>query len=60
MNDDDDQPLGYWGESGVIKPGLISELRKKEYIDEDGCRYFRVTNSFFAKHSKKYKSADGN
>lgn len=29
MNDGDDQPLGYWGENGVIKPGIISELLKK-------------------------------
>ncbi len=58
MNDGDDQPLGYWGECGVIKPGVISELMKKEYIDEDGCRYFRVTNSSFVKYREKHKSAD--
>ncbi|MEG5333739.1 DUF6402 family protein [Enterobacter ludwigii] len=56
MNDGDDQPLGYWGECGVIKPGVISELMKKEFIDEDGCRYFRITNSSFVKYRGKYKS----
>lgn len=56
MNDGDDQPLGYWGEKGVIKPGVMSELLKKEYIDEDGCRYFRVTNSSFVRYREKYKS----
>lgn len=55
MNDGDDQPLGYWGENGVIKPGIISELLKKEYIDEGDCRYFRVTNSSFVRYREKYK-----
>lgn len=58
MNDGDDQPLGYWGECGVIKPGVISELMKKEFIDEDGCRYFRITNSSFVKYRGKYKSTN--
>lgn len=55
MNDGDDQPLGYWGEKGVIKPGVMSELLKKEYIDEDGCRYFRVTNSSFVSTGRNIK-----
>lgn len=58
MNDGDDQPLGYWGECGVIKPGVISELMKKEFIDEDGCRYFRITNSSFVKYREKYKNTN--
>ncbi|WP_426712929.1 DUF6402 family protein [Cronobacter muytjensii] len=56
MNDGDDQPLGYWGEKGVIKPGVMSELLKKEYIDEGGCRYIRVTNSSFVRYREQYKS----
>lgn len=56
MNDGDDQLLGYWGEKGVIKPGVMSELLGKEYLDEDGCRYFRVTNSSFVRYRGKYKS----
>ncbi|MFO3839843.1 DUF6402 family protein [Klebsiella grimontii] len=56
MNDGDDQLLGYWGEKGVIKPGVMSELLGKEYLDEDGCRYFRVTNSSFVRYREKYKS----
>ncbi|WP_336998681.1 DUF6402 family protein [Leclercia sp. M50] len=55
MNDGDDQPLGYWGENGVIKPGVISELLKKEYIDEGDSRYFRVTNTSFVSYREKYK-----
>lgn len=58
MNDGDDQTLGYWGECGVIKPGVISELMKKEFIDEDGCRYFRITNSSFVKYREKYKNTN--
>ena len=58
MNDGDDQPLGYWGECGVIKPGVISELMKKEFIDEDGCRYFRITNSSFVKYRGANKTGD--
>lgn len=56
VNDGDDQPLGYWGENGVIKPGVISELLQKEYIDDDDCRYFRVTNSSFVRYREKYKN----
>ncbi|HFT0829704.1 DUF6402 family protein [Klebsiella pneumoniae] len=56
MNDGDDQPLGYWGENGVIKPGVISELLQKEYIDDDDCRYFRFTNSSFVRYREKYKN----
>lgn len=56
MNDGDDQPLGYWGENGVIKPGVISELLQKEYIDDDDRRYFRVTNSSFVRYREKYKN----
>lgn len=55
MNDGDDQALGYWGENGVIKPEVISELLKKEYIDEGDSRYFRVTNPSFVSYREKYK-----
>lgn len=56
MNDGDDQPLGYWGFKGVIKPGIISELTRRAYIDEGGDRYFRVTNSSFVNYRKNQKA----
>ncbi|QBX80455.1 DUF6402 family protein [Citrobacter tructae] len=55
MNDGDDQPLGYWGFKGVIKPNLISGVMNKDYIDNDDDRYFRVTNSAFVNYREKYK-----
>ena len=56
MNDGHDQPLGYWGFKGVIKPGPVTEYKKEAYIDKDGERYYRVSNSSFVDYRKKQKS----
>ena len=40
----------------LFRSGVMSELLEKEYLDEDGCRYFRVTNSSFVRYREKYKS----
>ncbi|MFZ4833756.1 DUF6402 family protein [Rouxiella sp. Mn2063] len=53
MNDGDDQPLGYWGWEGVIKPGVISELFEKQKITQDSKDYYRVTNNSFVKYRNK-------
>ncbi|MFP2315246.1 hypothetical protein [Enterobacter ludwigii] len=31
---------------------------KKEFIDEDGCRYFRIANSSFVKYRGTNKTGD--
>ncbi|EPD3289587.1 DUF6402 family protein [Cronobacter sakazakii] len=33
-NDGDDQPLGYWGWHGVIKPSLINELFESKVVSK--------------------------
>ncbi|MGE4802439.1 DUF6402 family protein [Yersinia hibernica] len=58
MNDGDDQPLGYWGWGGVIKPSIVSEFLERESIKDDGENYYRVTNNSFVKYREKYKSSD--
>ncbi|WP_168404147.1 DUF6402 family protein [Erwinia amylovora] len=58
INDGDDQLLGYWGSNGVIKPGVISELMKKRYIDKENKRYFRVTNSSFLSYRENFKNTN--
>nr|WP_256273337.1 DUF6402 family protein [Cronobacter sakazakii] len=34
MNDGDDQPLGYWGWHGVIKPSLINEIFESKVVSK--------------------------
>jgi hypothetical protein len=53
MNDEDDQPLGYWGWDNVVKPSVISELLKRSMISQDGKDYYRVTNDSFVQYRDK-------
>ncbi|ELY7390570.1 hypothetical protein SOJ80_000735 [Cronobacter universalis] len=55
MNDGNDQPLGYWGWHGVIKPGLINELFESEVVSKNGNDYYRVTNNSFVEYRQKCK-----
>ncbi|EPU3388730.1 DUF6402 family protein, partial [Cronobacter sakazakii] len=41
MNDGDDQPFGYWGWHGVIKPSLINELFESKVVSKNGNDYYR-------------------
>ncbi|ELY2760381.1 hypothetical protein SMC32_004182 [Cronobacter sakazakii] len=55
MNDGDDQPLGYWGWHGVIKPSLINELFESKVVSKNGNDYYRVTNNSFIEYREKCK-----
>lgn len=47
-----DQPLGYWCENGVIKPGLVDYMIDSDVITKDGVDYFLVTNGSFEEYRK--------
>lgn len=53
LNVEDDQLLGYWNKSGVIRPGPIDYYREPEYIDRNNKRYFKVTNDSFNSYRSK-------
>ncbi|EPT7000002.1 DUF6402 family protein, partial [Cronobacter sakazakii] len=55
MNDGDDQPFGYWGWHGVIKPSLINELFESKVVSKNGNDYYRVTNNSFIEYREKCK-----
>nr|WP_308726521.1 DUF6402 family protein [Cronobacter sakazakii] len=55
INDRDDQPLGYWGWHGVIKPSLINELFESKVVSKNGNYYYRVTNNSFIEYREKCK-----
>uniref|UniRef100_UPI000A120CF7 DUF6402 family protein n=1 Tax=Cronobacter sakazakii TaxID=28141 RepID=UPI000A120CF7 len=55
INDGDDQPLGYWGWHGVIKPSLINELFESKVVSKNGNDYYRVTNNSFIEYREKCK-----
>jgi len=52
----EDQPLGYWCEKGVIKPGLIDYMMDSEVIMKNGDDYFLVTNNSFEEYRKIQKN----
>lgn len=58
MNDGDDQPLGYWGWDGVLKPGLVDYYMSPEKIESDGKVYYRVTNGSFVQYRNKMKGSE--
>ncbi|EOC1487803.1 hypothetical protein ACI1AK_004167 [Cronobacter sakazakii] len=55
MNDGDDQPLGYWGWHGGIKPSLINEIFESKVVSKNGNDYYRVTNNSFIEYRENSK-----
>ncbi|EBG5616637.1 hypothetical protein FI206_20550 [Salmonella enterica subsp. enterica] len=56
MNDGKDQLLGYWGENGVVKPGVIDVIIDSDYVDENDSRYYKVTNNSFVAYRDRFRN----
>lgn len=54
LNVGPDQLLGYWSNSGVIRPGPIDYYTRPDFIDQGETRYFKVTNDSFNSYRKKH------
>ncbi|OWB28824.1 hypothetical protein XocBAI20_12120 [Xanthomonas oryzae pv. oryzicola] len=50
----DEQLLGYWCKSGVIKPSMWAWTTDAPYIDSGGKRYYRITNKHFNDYRNKH------